>query len=156
MGADRSRTQTSAQIAETLKRMRGENIATKVFNSGLGVSIFRDNSTRTRFSYASALNLLGLAQQDLDEGKSQIAHGETVRETANMIAFCADAIGIRDDMYLGAGNAYMREVGAALDDGFAQGVLPPAPGHRQPAVRHRPPDPVDGRPGMVARTLWQP
>ena len=114
-------------VAETLKRMRGENIATKVFNSGLGVSIFRDNSTRTRFSYASALNLLGLAQQDLDEGKSQIAHGETVRETANMISFCADAIGIRDDMFLGAGNAYMREVGAALDDGFAHGVLPSRP-----------------------------
>ena len=41
-----------------------------------------------------------------------------MRETANMISFCADAIGIRDDMYLGAGNAYMREVGAALDDGY--------------------------------------
>jgi ornithine carbamoyltransferase len=115
------------KMAETIKRMRGQNIATKVFGSGLGVSIFRDNSTRTRFSYASALNLLGLAQQDLDEGKSQIAHGETVRETANMISFCADAIGIRDDMFLGAGNAYMREVGAALDDGFAQGVLPQRP-----------------------------
>ncbi|WP_202301660.1 knotted carbamoyltransferase YgeW [Dryocola clanedunensis] len=114
-------------IAETLKSLRAENIATRVFNSGLGISVFRDNSTRTRFSYASALNLLGLAQQDLDEGKSQIAHGETVRETANMISFCADAIGIRDDMYLGAGNAYMREVGAALDDGFAQGVLPQRP-----------------------------
>lgn len=114
-------------IAETLKTMRAENIATRLFNSGLGISVFRDNSTRTRFSYASALNLLGLAQQDLDEGKSQIAHGETVRETANMISFCADAIGIRDDMYLGAGNAYMREVGEALDDGFAQGVLPQRP-----------------------------
>ncbi len=115
------------KLAEVLKRMRGENIATRVFNSGLGVSVFRDNSTRTRFSYASALNLLGLAQQDLDEGKSQIAHGETVRETANMISFCADVIGIRDDMFLGAGNVYMREVGAALDDGFAQGVLPQRP-----------------------------
>ncbi|MCT4706523.1 knotted carbamoyltransferase YgeW [Enterobacteriaceae bacterium H16N7] len=114
-------------IAEALKSLRAENIATRVFNSGLGISVFRDNSTRTRFSYASALNLLGLDQQDLDEGKSQIAHGETVRETANMISFCADAIGIRDDMYLGAGNAYMREVGAALDDGFAQGVLPQRP-----------------------------
>lgn len=115
------------KVAEALKRMRGENIATRVFSSGLGVSIFRDNSTRTRFSYASALNLLGLAQQDLDEGKSQIAHGETVRETANMISFCAEVIGIRDDMFLGAGNAYMREVGTALDDGFAQGVLPQRP-----------------------------
>lgn len=71
--------------------------------------------------------MLGLTQQDLDEGKSQIAHGETVRETANMISFCADAIGIRDDMYLGAGNAYMREVGAALDEGYQQGVLPQRP-----------------------------
>ncbi len=115
------------KLAESLKTMRSENIATKIFNSGLGISIFRDNSTRTRFSYASALNLLGLAQQDLDEGKSQIAHGETVRETANMISFCADAIGIRDDMYLGAGNAYMREVGDALDEGFEKGVLPQRP-----------------------------
>lgn len=82
-------------VAAALKALRAENISTKVFNSGLGISVFRDNSTRTRFSYASALNLLGLAQQDLDEGKSQIAHGETVRETANMISFCADAIGIR-------------------------------------------------------------
>ena len=114
-------------LADAIKRMRAENIDTRVFGTGIGVSVFRDNSTRTRFSYASALNLLGLTQQDLDEGKSQIAHGETVRETANMISFCAEAIGIRDDMFLGAGNAYMREVGAALDDGFAQGVLPQRP-----------------------------
>ncbi len=115
------------KTAQVLKTMRGENIATNVFKNGLGISLFRDNSTRTRFSYASAINMLGLAQQDLDEGKSQIAHGETVRETANMISFCADAIGIRDDMYLGAGNAYMREVGAALDDGVKEGVLPNRP-----------------------------
>jgi knotted carbamoyltransferase YgeW len=114
-------------LAEALKSLRASNIDTRVFNNGLGISLFRDNSTRTRFSYASALNLVGLTQQDLDEGKSQIAHGETVRETANMIAFCAEAIGIRDDMYLGAGNAYMREVGQALDEGFAEGVLPQRP-----------------------------
>src|SRR5215208_1655049 len=114
-------------LADAVRCMRAENIDTRVFGTGIGVSVFRDNSTRTRFSYASALNLLGLTQQDLDEGKSQIAHGETVRETANMISFCADAVGIRDDMFLGAGNAYMREVGAALDDGFAQGVLPQRP-----------------------------
>ncbi|WP_036825651.1 knotted carbamoyltransferase YgeW [Photobacterium sanctipauli] len=115
------------KTAQVLKAMRQENIATNVFKNGLAVSLFRDNSTRTRFSYASAINMLGLAQQDLDEGKSQIAHGETVRETANMISFCADAIGIRDDMYLGAGNAYMREVGEALDDGVKEGVLPHRP-----------------------------
>lgn len=115
-------------IAEALRSLRNHNISTDVFKSGLAISQFRDNSTRTRFSFSSAANLLGLGLQDLDEGKSQIAHGETTRETVNMISFLTDIIGIRDDMYLGAGNAYMREVGEALDDGFAQGVLPQRPG----------------------------
>ena len=115
-------------IAQLLKLMREKNISSKVFDSGLAISIFRDNSTRTRFSYASAANLLGLELQDLEEGKSQIAHGETVRETANMISFLADFIGIRDDMFLGAGNTYMREVSAALDNGYKEGVLAQRPG----------------------------
>ncbi|MCK5840363.1 MAG: knotted carbamoyltransferase YgeW [Bacteroidales bacterium] len=116
------------EIADLLKQMRDENISPKVFDSGLAVSIFRDNSTRTRFSYASAANLLGLTVQDMDETKSQIAHGETVRETANMISFLTDFIGIRDDMYLGEGNKYMLEVAAALDEGFEKSVLPSRPG----------------------------
>jgi knotted carbamoyltransferase YgeW len=115
-------------VAEALKFLRDHNISTKVFDSGLAVSNFRDNSTRTRFSFASACNLLGLEVQDLDEGKSQIAHGETVRETANMISFLTDIIGIRDDMFLGEGHTYMKEVGDALDDGFKHGVLPQRPG----------------------------
>ncbi len=115
-------------ITDILKNMRTENISPRLFDTGLAVSIFRDNSTRTRFSFASAANLLGLAVQDMDETKSQIAHGETVRETANMISFLTDFIGIRDDMYLGEGNKYMRQVGEALDDGAARSVLPVRPG----------------------------
>ena len=115
-------------VAEALKNLRDNNISTKVFDSGLAVSNFRDNSTRTRFSFASACNMLGLEVQDLDESKSQIAHGETVRETANMISFLTDIIGIRDDMFLGEGHTYMQEVGNALDDGFKNGVLPQRPG----------------------------
>lgn len=114
--------------AEALRWLRENNISSRCFDSGLAVSQFRDNSTRTRFSFASAANLLGLTVQDLDEGKSQIAHGETVRETSNMISFFTDIIGIRDDMYLGAGNTYMREVAEALDEGFAKGVLAQRPG----------------------------
>ncbi|WP_426348610.1 knotted carbamoyltransferase YgeW [Alloiococcus sp. CFN-8] len=114
-------------IADALRFMRENNISTKVFESGLGISLFRDNSTRTRFSFASACNLLGLEVQDLDEGKSQIAHGETVRETANMISFMADVIGIRDDMYIGKGNTYMKEVSQAVQDGNAAGILEQRP-----------------------------
>lgn len=115
-------------VAAVLKDMRSENISPRLFDSGLAISNFRDNSTRTRFSFASASNLLGLAVQDLDEEKSQIAHGETVRETANMISFMSDFIGIRDDMFLGEGHKYMVEVGKALDEGFEKGVLPVRPG----------------------------
>lgn len=114
-------------VADALRYMREHNISTKVFESGLGISLFRDNSTRTRFSYASACNLLGLEVQDLDEGKSQIAHGETVRETANMISFMADVIGIRDDMYIGKGNAYMHEVVSAVQEGNEDGILEQKP-----------------------------
>ena len=42
--------------------------------------------------------------------KSQIAHSETVRETANMASFMADAIGIKDDIYIGKGHTYQKEV----------------------------------------------
>lgn len=115
-------------VAEALKYLRKNNISARCFDSGLAISIFRDQSTRTRYSFASACNLLGLQVQDLDETKSQIAHGETVRETANMLSFLTDIIGIRDDMFLGAGNAYMREVGEALDEGYEKGVIPQRPG----------------------------
>ncbi len=114
-------------VADILRGLRQRNISTKMFDSGLGISLFRDQSTRTRFSYASACNSLGLTMQDLDEGKSQVAHGETVRETANMVSFMADVIGIRDDMYIGKGNAYMREVAEAVQQGYLEGVLEQRP-----------------------------
>ena len=114
-------------VADALRHLRENNISTKIFDSGLGISLFRDNSTRTRFSFASACNLLGLEVQDLDEGKSQIAHGETVRETANMISFMADVIGIRDDMYIGKGNTYMHNVVDAVTEGHKAGVLEQKP-----------------------------
>ena len=114
-------------VAELLRNMYNENILLKCFNSGLAISQFRDNSTRTRFSFSSAANLLGLYVQDLDEGKSQIAHGETIRETSNMISFLTEVIGIRDDMYLGAGHEYMKEVSKSLEEGFEEGILPQKP-----------------------------
>ncbi len=116
-------------VAEIIKEMHKSNIATRIFDSGLGASIFRDNSTRTRFSFASACNALGLGIQDLDEKKSQIAHGETVRETANMISFMADVIGIRDDLFIHEGDRYQREVANAVQFGFEKGIL-----HQRPTV----------------------
>lgn len=114
-------------VADILRNLRENNVSPRIFDSGLAISIFRDNSTRTRFSFASASNLLGLTVQDFDEGKSQVAHGETLRETSNMISFMADVIGIRDDMYIGKGNTYMRQVSAAVQEGYNEGVLEKRP-----------------------------
>ena len=114
-------------VADALRDLRERNISTKVFDSGLGISIFRDNSTRTRFSFASACNLLGLEVQDLDEKTSQIAHGETVRETANMVSFMADVIGIRDDMFIEEGHKYQKTFMDALDEGYGDGILEQRP-----------------------------
>ncbi len=115
------------RVAQILRGLREANISPRIFDSGLAISLFRDQSTRTRFSFASAANLLGLTVQDLDEKKSQVAHGETVRETANMISFMADVIGIRDDMFIGKGNTYMREVAKSVQEGFEDGVLEQRP-----------------------------
>ena len=114
-------------VADALRDLRERNKSAKIFDSGLGISIFRDNSTRTRFSFASACNLLGLEEQVLDEKKSQIAHGETVRETANMVSFMADVIGIRDDMYIHQGHEYMKTFMDALDEGHKKGILEQRP-----------------------------
>jgi knotted carbamoyltransferase YgeW len=113
--------------AETLEEMYRANISTRVFHGGLAVSNFRDKSTRTRFSFASAASLLGLTPHDFDESKSQVSHGETVRETANMISFLTEVIGIRDDMFIGEGHEYQAEVAESVDQGYKEGVLPQRP-----------------------------
>jgi knotted carbamoyltransferase YgeW len=116
-------------VAQLMNDFHKAGISFRSFDTGLAISIFRDNSTRTRFSFASAANALGLGLSELDEEKSQIAHGETVRETANMISFLAEVVGIRDDMFLGEGNKYMREFGAAIQEGYEQGIL-----HQRPNI----------------------
>jgi len=113
--------------AEILQCLHWQKKTWRIFDYGLAISIFRDNSTRTRFSFASAVNSLGLALSELDEVKSQIAHGETVRETANMISFLTEVIGIRDDMYPGEGHTYMLEVANAVAEGYREGILAQRP-----------------------------
>lgn len=109
--------------AEILQDLARAGLSTRVFETGLGVSIFRDKSTRTRYAFRSGCNLLGLMTEELEESSSQISHGETVRETAAMIGFLSEVVGIRDDMYLGEGHAFMREVAESLDESYREGVL---------------------------------
>jgi ornithine carbamoyltransferase len=46
--------------AHALEDLARSGVSARVFDSGLGLSIFRDNSTRTRYAFRSGCNLLGL------------------------------------------------------------------------------------------------
>ncbi len=109
-------------MADALRDLRERNISAKIFDSGLGISIFRDNSTRTRFSFSSACNMLGLEVQ-IGRGEIPDRARRNAARDANMISFMADVIGIRDDMYIGKGNAYMHAVSDAVREGYREGVL---------------------------------
>src|SRR5512140_3849622 len=109
--------------AELLEDLVAAGVSTRVFETGLGISVFRAKSTRTRYAFRSGCNLLGLMTEELDESTSQIAHGETVRDTAAMISFLTEVVGIRDDMFLGEGHKYMMQVSDALCESSQQGVL---------------------------------
>jgi|GEM_PF-2163094 len=142
-------------VAEILQLLHKEKKPWRIFDYGLAISIFRDNSTRTRFSFASAVNGLGLGLSELDEVKSQIAHGETLRETANMISFLTEVIGIRDDMYPGEGHTYMTEVAEAVTDGFNEGVLATASHLGEPAMRSGSPHAKLVRPAETEGLFWR-
>ncbi|MFH0749385.1 MAG: knotted carbamoyltransferase YgeW [Candidatus Gottesmanbacteria bacterium] len=114
-------------VAQTIRELLYRGVSAKTFNSGVAISIFRDKSTRTKYSFASAANYLGLEIEDLEEKKSQIAHGETVMETVNMLSFLTRVIGIRDDIFLGVGHNYMVEVAESLDWGHKHNVLAARP-----------------------------
>lgn len=113
--------------AEILQDFAREGLSARVFDTGLGVSIFRDKSTRTRYSFRAACDMLGLSAEEIDESTSQVAHGETVRETAAMLGFLTEVMGIRDDLFVGEGHRFMGEVADSLEESFQSGVLPARP-----------------------------
>ena len=61
------------QAAEVLEEFARAGVSSRVFDTGLGLSIFRDKSTRTRYAFRSACSLLGLTTEELDES-TVIAH----------------------------------------------------------------------------------
>ena len=120
--------------ASVLRSLARAGLSSRVFDTGLGVAIFRDKSTRTRYAFRAGCNLLGLSTEELEESSSQISHGETVRETAAMIGFLTEVVGIRDDMFLGEGHKYMVEVAASLEESHREGVLLQRPAVVSPGI----------------------
>ena len=103
-------------VADALRDLRERNISTKVFDSGLGISIFRDNSTRTRFSFASACNLLGLDVKDL-QGQVETLQGKLEAQAREHAAQLADLAfdGVLKEAITAARGRNTKAIAALLD-----------------------------------------
>ncbi|HUN80806.1 MAG TPA: ornithine carbamoyltransferase, partial [Phycisphaerae bacterium] len=77
--------------------------------------LFFDNSTRTRNAFEAGATQLGAHAHFLDSKVTQIAHGETARDTGMILGSMGHAIAIRHDLILDAGNKYMRDVARATE-----------------------------------------
>ena len=77
--------------------------------------LFFDKSTRTRNAFEAGATQLGAHAHFIDVSLSQIAHGETARDTGIILGNMGHAIAIRHDLILNEGNAYMRAVAAATE-----------------------------------------
>jgi N-acetylornithine carbamoyltransferase len=72
--------------------------------------LFFDKSTRTRNSFEAGITQLGGHAHFITTETSQIAHGESPRDTGVILSRYGHAIAIRHDLLPGEGNSYMREV----------------------------------------------
>lgn len=76
---------------------------------------FFDKSTRTRNSFEAGITQLGGHAHFIDADTSQIAHGESPKDTGIILSRYGHGIAIRHDLFPGEGNTYMREVAKHSD-----------------------------------------
>lgn len=71
--------------------------------------IFFEQSTRTRNSIEASMTQLGGHAHDLTKGKMQISHGETPKDTGNVLARMGEGVAIRNCFH-GLGNGYVNDI----------------------------------------------
>ncbi|MCZ6727720.1 MAG: hypothetical protein O7A98_10270, partial [Acidobacteria bacterium] len=111
--------ETLLDVAEAFQALDQAGIATPLFPNELDYALFFDASTRTKSSWAGAAARLGSKPVIVDGSSTQVSHGETAEETGAMLGMNAHAMGIRHDLILGEGNAFMRDAKKGIDDYLA-------------------------------------
>ena len=103
-------------VAERFGALDREGTKTALLPHELAYAMFFDNSTRTKSAWAGAASRLGMHPVIVDGSSTQVSHGETAAETGAMLGMNAHALGVRHDLILGEGNAFMRDVKKGIDD----------------------------------------
>ncbi|MDH3525313.1 MAG: knotted carbamoyltransferase YgeW [Acidobacteriota bacterium] len=111
--------ETLLDVADAFHALDRAGIAAPLFPNELDYALFFDASTRTKSSWAGAAARLGSQPVIVDGSSTQVSHGETAEETGAMLGMNAHALGIRHDLILGEGNAFMRDAKRGIDDYLA-------------------------------------
>jgi knotted carbamoyltransferase YgeW len=103
-------------VAERLAALDRAGKKAALLSDELAYALFFDNSTRTKSAWAGAAARLGMQPVIVDGSSTQVSHGETAAETGAMLGMNAHALGVRHDLILGEGHAFMRDVKRGIDD----------------------------------------
>ena len=102
-------------LSREFKRRFKEGEPTPVLPYKTIFLMFFDNSTRTRNSFEAGATQLGAHAHFISSETSQIAHGESPKDTGIILSRYGHGIAIRHDKVPGEGNVYMREVARWAD-----------------------------------------
>ncbi|NNF56311.1 MAG: knotted carbamoyltransferase YgeW [Acidimicrobiales bacterium] len=103
------------KLARTLAEFDRRRIQTPLCANELAWAVFFDQSTRTKSAWGGAAARLGMQPVIVDGSSTQVSHGETAVETGAMLGMNAHAMGIRHDLILGEGNAFIRDIKTGID-----------------------------------------
>jgi N-acetylornithine carbamoyltransferase len=103
------------ELSAELKQRFGAGEPTIIQPNKTIFLLFFDNSTRTRNSFEAGATQLGAHAHFISSETSQIAHGESPKDTGVILSHYGHAIAIRHDKIPGEGNSYLREVARWAD-----------------------------------------
>ena len=106
-------------VADRFQQLDRDGRSVALLPHELAYALFFDQSTRTKSAWAGAAARLGMQPVIVDGSSTQVSHGETAEETGAMLGMNAHALGVRHDLILGEGNAFMRDVQRGIADYLA-------------------------------------
>ena len=102
-------------VAAELKQARRAGKPHRLLPDKTLYMLFLDKSTRTRNAFETGMTQLGGHAVYLDSEKTQVAHGESPKDTALTLSRYGEGIAIRHDLAPYEGNAWMREIARWAD-----------------------------------------
>jgi len=102
-------------VAAELKEAKREGRPHRLLPDKTLYMLFLDKSTRTRNAFETGMTQLGGHAIYLDAEKTQVAHGESPKDTGIILSRYGEGIAIRHDLAPYEGNAWMREIARWAD-----------------------------------------